>query len=353
MRAQRVYHRVFQALLVGAAAAALTLAGCKKSQDEGAETKDKDNGDEAAAGGETDRGTRASGEMPSGVSYANFPADAEMLFGVSFASVRDSAIWNKYRDTLVSNLDDDGDFEDFQEACGFDPFTKLETVMFGGTTAEDRLVVVVHGFSRDEIRTCGEGMAAKKEEEFTATDEGQFSHYKVGDEELWVAWVGDRTMLTGPRAETDKAWLEARVAGKDGLAADSGLAQLVESSVDRGAGVWFGMIPSDDSPLGAGMAMTGSQPEAMYGWVAPSDGLAITAGVRFPSAEQAAEVLAQAQTMLQMVKLQAGDLGKFVDKAQMSTNDADMVVSISLSEPELTELVDSVGAMFGGMFGMP
>jgi hypothetical protein len=54
-----------------------------------------------------------------------------------------------------------------------------------------------------------------------------------------------------------------------------------------------------------------------------------------------------------MVKLQAGELGKFIDKAQMSTDDADMIVSIALSEAELTELVDSMGAMFGGMFGMP
>jgi hypothetical protein len=347
-------NRVFQGIIVGAAVAALSVAGCKKDEDS-AEGGDNGNGDEAKTQDRKgdDSASAASGELPAGTSYANFPADSEMLFGVSFGAVRSSALWDKYRDMVIAGLDSDGELAEFQEACGFDPFTKLESVMFGGSTADDdRMVVVVHGFSRDEIATCGEGVAGLEDEEFNVTDDGKLSHYTVGEEELWVAWLDDRTLMTGPRAETDKEWLASRASGENGLAADSELASLVEG-LDRAAGVWFGMIPADDSPMGGGMAMAGGpQPEAIYGSVAPSDGVSISTGVRFSSADEANEVLTQAQQMLQMVKLQAGDLGKFIDKAEMSTEDADMLVRIALSEQDLTELVDSMGAMFGGMFGM-
>ena len=352
-------NRMIQGLAIGAAAAALTVAGCSRDKQDDADEAVSDNGNGNGNGDTADTADTAgavpvaSGDLPAGVSYANFPADSEVIFGVAFAPVRDSALWQNYRDMVLSVVDGDGELAEFEQACGFEPFAKLDSVVFGGPTADDdRMVVVVSGFSRDEVEACAKGVAEAEGEEFSITADGDLAQYSMGGDEVWVAWLDDSTLMTGGRADSDKEWLEARASGADGLAEDSPLAQLIEAHVDRTSGVWFGMIPADDSPIGGGMAAAGgSPPEAVYGAVAPGEGLAISAGVRFGSADEAQELLTQSQMMMQGMKMQMGDLGKFVDKLEMSTDDADVLVNISLTEAELTELVEGVGAMFGGMMG--
>lgn len=350
--------RVFQGLMVGVGAAALLFAGCER--DDGDDDADEEETEETDNGEEADRDTtdpeRADrGGVPSDASYAMFPENSEMVAGLAFASVRESALWEHYWDTIVSAIDADNEFADAQEACGFDPFAKLENVMIGGETGnEDELLIVVEGFSRDEITSCAEAVAALQDEELEITADGDFDKLSDGDGDgIWLAWIGDRTMATGgPALEGDddegRAWLEQRVSGEAGLAADSPLAQLVEDHVERHAGLWFGMIPDDDGPVGGEMALAGGpQPQAIFGSIAPSDGLDIAAGLRFSSADEAQELHETATQMLPLVKAQAGELEAVIDNAELSVEDTDMLVSLSLSQEELAQLVDGVTEMFG------
>lgn len=350
--------RVFQGMIAGASALALLFAGCERDDDAEAdedEEQEAEEGEEAAAaddeGAEVSDPTPVEGAgMPEAASYSVFPESSEFVGGIAFEPVRQSALWDRYWETMLAAVDTDDGIGMMQEACGFEPFSQIQNVMFGGDPeSEDEMVVVVEGFSRDEVTNCVEGIAELDvDEEVEVEEDGDFLEFRDGDGEgILVGWLDDRTLVTG---EGDKEWLEARIEGEDGLASDAPLAQIVETEVDKGSGVWFGLVPDEDGEMASEMAMAGGpEPNAIFGSVAPSDGLSVSVGLRFDSGDEAEEVLNQTRQMLEMVRAQAGELGAVIDNAEMRVEDSDMLVSLALSEQELTEVVEGVGEMFGGM----
>jgi hypothetical protein len=345
--------RAFKWLVPALVAGSLAFAGCKKEdsgdttakKDESAEGT-KDQAEAPAAGGSQQ------GAKPAKAAFAVFPKDSEVVFGLSVSQIRSSDLWKKYKDQLLS---DDEDLKEVQENCGFDPVTKVDSVIAGGNTADDdAMVVVVKGISRDEAKSCGQAMADKKGEEFKVEDEGNLSHYTYKGESIWVAWLDDTTLLTGPKGKDDKAWVQERAAGKDGLDTNAEFMKLLDENVDSSASVWFGMIPGATSPMGASMGMGGAKPKAIFGSVLATAGIKLDAGVRFASADDAKKMADQATQMMGMVK-QNPQFGKYADKIAFKTNDKDLIVQANFSDKDLGEIATllkgSLGAMMPGLGG--
>ena len=314
---------------------ALAASGCEK-KNEGA----------AGAGAAGEKGAGAAAAVPSKTGFAVFPADSTAIIGVNVASARSSGLWNKYKGQIEQAVG--SELAELRTACGIDPIAQAQTIIIGGKPQSNELVVVVKGFERSSLKSCGEKMAAKEGEKLTITDEGNLSKYEMDGETVWAAWLDDTTVVIAP--EQDKAYVEARAAGTAGLTESAAVMSLLKS-VDTSAAIY---VVGDASAAGPASAMVpGAQ--GMYASVRFTDGLALDAGVRFDTAENAKNTTTMATTQLAQVKGQLPPpFSTLADKAVIKQVDKDLVVQLSLSGAELEQVgqaLQGMGSMLGGMGG--
>lgn len=311
------------------AALCLAQAGCKKEEAGGP-------GGAAGMGG-------AAAAVPKGTGFAVFPASSTAIVGVNVASARSSALWAKYKDQIEGAVAKD--LAELRTACGIDPIAQAQTVIFGVNPETQEGVVVVKGFERAALKTCADKMSASGAEKLTVTDEGKLSRYDVDGNTVWAAWLDDTTAVLAP--EKDKAYVEARAAGQAGLAETAEVMALLKT-VDTSAAIY---MVADASALGPGAAfMPGAK--GFFASVRLTDGVAIDAGVRFDTAENAKTTTSMISTQVQQAKEQLpAQFKAVVDKAVIKQVDKDMVVQLSLTGPELEQVAQAASGMAGMLGG--
>ncbi len=173
--------RTFTSTLVGAVAiAALAATGCKKEE--------KTDPAAAAGGGAPGGGGAATQQaVPAQTGFAVFPATSKVVGGINLNSARSSALWAMYKDQIEAATSKE--LAEFKTACGFDPFTQLQSLVIGGDPNAEEMVVVAKGLQREQIKTCGEKLASKEGKKFSVADEGNLSHYEMEGEKFWGAWL--------------------------------------------------------------------------------------------------------------------------------------------------------------------
>lgn len=321
---------------------ALAAGGCKKEDNKAPG---------AAGGGEASPAAGAAAAVPSKTGFAVFPGDSQFVVGINLASARSSGLWAKYKDRVEKELAEE--FAELRTACGLDPIAQVQTIIAAGKppagAGEPDAVVVVKGLQRSALKSCGEKMAAKEGKKLTVTEEGNLANYVVDDKNIWAAWLDDTTVVVAP--EKDKAYVTARAAGEGGLADGSELMALLKS-VDTSAAVYF---VADTAAMGPGSSMMPGA-KGVFGSLKLTDGLALDAGLRFDTAENA-------KKMTEMVNQQVGQMKgqlppqfkTLADKAVIKQVDKDMVVQLSLSGAELEQLAQALegmkGMLGGGMGG--
>lgn len=278
----------------------------------------------------------------SGAGFALFPADSQLLIGVNFGALRSSPMWAKSKDQVEAGLPPE--FKELRAECGIDPISELETVIFAGKPQQEENVIVVKGLKRASIKACADKLAAKGEK-ISITDDGKFSSFQIEGDTAWGAWIDDSTVAIAPKK--DKAYVEARVAGTAGLTDASPLMGLLKS-VDTSASIYF---VADLSTMGA-LPVPGAK--GAFGSMKVSDGLALDAGGRFDTADNAKSALMMATQGLAMVKQKMPPLAKLVDKAAVKQNGNDVILQLNLTAAELEELntmLQGMAGMLGGMGG--
>jgi hypothetical protein len=334
---------LYTTLAAALCALALAASGCEKKKE----------GEGAGAGGAGGKGAAgAAAAVPAKTGFAVFPGDSQFVIGVNLASARSSGLWAKYKDKVEENLAKE--FAELREACGIDPIGQVQTIIAAGKppaggAGDPEAVVVLKGLQRATLKTCGEKMAAKEGKKLTVTEEGNLANYVVDDKNIWAAWLDDSTVVVAP--EKDKTYVSARAAGEGGLADGSPVMALLKS-VDTSAAVYFA---ADTAAMGPGAAMMQGA-KGLFGSLKLTDGLAIDAGVRFDTPDNA-------KKMTEMVNQQVGAMkGQLppqfktvVEKAVIKQVNNDMVVQLSLSGPELEQLAQALegmkGMLGGGMGG--
>ncbi|HLU68374.1 MAG TPA: hypothetical protein VKZ63_18950 [Kofleriaceae bacterium] len=324
--------RTITTTFAAVAVLALAAAGCEKKDE------NKAGGASGAAG--------AAAAVPSKTGFAVFPADSKVIVGINVASARSSALWAKYKDQIEKATG--GELAELKAACGIDPIAQAQTVIFGGNPNGPQggdVVAVVKGFERSAMKSCGEKMAAKEGKQLAVVDEGNLSQYTVDGEVVWAAWLDDSTVVFAPNK--DKAYVEARAKGEAGLTESAPIMALLKS-VDTSAAIY---LAADASVAGQGAAMApGAQ--GMFASLRLTDGLAIDAGVRFDTADNAKNLTTMATTQLSQMK---GSLpppfNSIAEKAVIKQVDKDLVVQLSLTGAELEQVGQAVSGMAGGMLG--
>lgn len=338
--------QTFKYLCATLAIASLATFGCSK------EEKKTEGG--AAAGGEQGAakpGTPAAAPSAGGKSaFALFPKETNMVVGINLGQISASQLYKQFIEPKIK-AEADKEFAEFKAECGFDPMTTIKSIVIGGVMDnnmepdEDKMLMVIKGVTRDQAVSCAEKMAKKEDSEVEITQEGNFT--KVVNKEkgktMWVAWLDDSTMaLSG---EEDKAYLEKRISGADGVDQNKDLMDLL-GNTDQSAGIWLAVQKPEGAESPGGVEFKGA-----FASVNLSGGLKVDAGIRQGSPDEAKQTVGQATQMLEQAKAQAGPFGKYLSKIEISANNADVIAKVSMSDAELQEIIQQLGPMLGGMMG--
>ena len=341
--------RTFTSMLVGAVAiAALAATGCKK------EEKTDPAAAAGGAGGAPGGGAATQAAVPAQTGFAVFPATSKVVGGFNLNSARASALWAMYKPQIEAAASKE--LAEFKTACGFDPFTQLQSIVIGGDPNSEEMVVVAKGLQRDQIKNCGEKLAAKEGKKFSVADEGNLSHYEMEGEKFWGAWLDGSTVVISPKE--DKAYVTQRAAGQSGLADGAEVMALLKN-VNTAATLYLVATADAWASSPAKDMMKGAK--GLFASVKLTDGLSLDAGLRFDTPENAQAFTTTVQQQLEMAKgqqmpPQLAGLTKAIEKATVKTTGNDTIVQLALTPEELKQLgavLQQMGQAFGQMGGAP
>lgn len=322
--------RKLQCLVAALSLSLLAAAGCSKDKEagkEGAEGAAK-TGDPAAAA--------ATGR------FSYLPADSNLVLGVNVAQIRGSKLFKDMAEPIIMQQAG-GDYEKFKTACGFDPLDQVKSLTVGGNTSiNDKVAISVKGINADQLKKCGEAVAAAQGEKMEIAQEGSLTKVVSDGQTSWIGWADDTTMVT---SGDNKALLEQLMGSKETLGKD--LMELV-GKVDTDAALWLAVLDNGDanSPLASAPVKV----KAAYGSINLSGGLAINAALRQTSPEEAQKTVADFTAQLEQFK--QSPYGKYVSKLELKASETDVLVKLALNDAELQELmqdpsIQALGAMMG------
>ncbi len=328
---------VFNAVVLSLGIAALAVVGCGKD-------KKKEGGDEtkaaagAPSGKEAPGAARAKAAGGAKSAFALFPKESNMIAGINVSALRGTALWNKFAPMLQQQAGND--LKEFTATCGIDPLNAIDSIIVGGNVKDDKnMVIAVKGnLDKAKILECAKKISAKENTNLKIEEDGQIVGFIEGDESMYLAWLDDGTIVTGPGAEGNKEWLKGVLSGGASVADNKDFMDLVNNT-DSGSSLWFAMVPpADDNPFAA---MGGPAPTAMFASIDLSKGFKLDAGLRFAKADDAKMLADQANQMMGPMKADP-TFGKYLNKTSVSTSGNDMIVKVDLSQAEFDELMKMV-----------
>jgi hypothetical protein len=276
----------------------------------------------------------------------HMPQDTEILVSMNLASLTNTPLWEKLGPAAMEKAG--GSLAKAKATCGFDPISKLTSIHFGVNSAREKeAVVVIKGLTRGPLVACIQALAKVEGAVIEVTDDGNFTTVKgkKDGETQGLVWIDDNTLLLVP-GKVDKAYLQARLDGENGLIGNADFT-MIAGKANQGAPIWFAASFSPSSKAAKSMASLGSAPKGLYGSVGFSDGIQLALGVTFEDENAARTMLGSATAMMGMAKGPQGPLGKLsglIDKVQLSTEAADLKVSLDMNKQEVDELSNMASA---------
>jgi|GEM_PF-3656210 len=309
-------------------AIAAVAVGCGKKKAEG---PGAEKAEEAGVGAGTGSG------------FAIFPATANpVIVGMNFENMRGSTLWKELWPMAEQTAAED--LKKFEAACGMG-INNVKNVVFGGDAkkmgdgGKGMVMSVTGDLPQAKVIECIKKVAAEEKEEVEVVEDGQYVNFKnpKGDESIWVHF-SDGGVVIAP--EADKAYLQARVEGKDPITSNKEFMAMIDK-VDTGGTMWFA----------ANGGMEGAdQPTGGHGSVRLDSGLKADIVATFKTAEEAGKMATQANTQMEGAKAMP-QVAKFVDKVKVTSEAADLKVNIDLSDAEVKEIIAMAKAQLPMLMG--
>lgn len=308
------------------------LAACKKDDKSASASGDKS---AEAAGG-------ANGAA-SGDDLALLPADSEVVLGINFGQVQQSALWKQLVEPKLMTGGAQTKIAEFKTKCGYDPMASVKSVSLGMKSfagSKPSGVIVVHGFDKAKTLDCVE----KNKDEMT----------KDGTE---VTRDGDVVVFKGPRGEQAAfSFIDAGTAVV--VVGETANAAGVKAVTGGGAALksspafleMYKKVNSRDSLWGlvngkllekAPMPM---KTRAVFGSLNVTDGLALDLRIQFEKPEDATQAASLANG-------QAKEATAYVDKAEFTSDGAELHASVAMSSQKLQALISQFGGLLGAFAG--
>lgn len=208
--------------------------------------------------------------------------------------------------------------------------------------------MIVDGFGRDELSKCISAIALKDDKKITLAQEGAFTVVTSDNksENMTMAWAGPTTMIMVP-SQGSKEFLQARLDGVSSLK-DNEAFVTVAGKANQAAPIWFAGAFKNDSSIAQGLAQLGERPTGLYGSLGLANGLDLDVGVSFESAKAATSILGKVKPFLSIARAQLGVNAALLDKLELATVGADMVMALKLSDVDLETLQALAAPMMSG-----
>ena len=331
--------RVAKVLGVFGLGLGLSLAtACKK--DEAAKTP--------AAGG--DKSAEASGGVSGGGAKAStgddlslLPVDSEIVIGLNFAQIRDSALWKQFVEPKLMSGSAQTKLAEFKAKCpGFDPMNSFTSMSIGmkNTSTSPSVVVVAHGIDKAKALEC---MDKNKEEiashgnEITRDGDVTLVKGKQPEDQTAILFVNDNTAIAMVGDGASASGVKALAAGGSALKTSPAFVDMYKK-VKTSDSLWA---------LASGKAldqMPMVKATAVYGSFNVTDGLAMDLRLRLDTPDAATQMASMATAQAQQAKA-------FVDKADFTAEGNEMHASVVMSSQKLQTLISQVGPMLRGLMG--
>jgi len=328
----------------------LVAGACKKEEKKTAEGT---TGTTAAPTGETkavdNKGPGLAvqaANVASGDDLSLLPADSEVVLGLNFAQLQQSALWKQFSPALMAKAA--SGLNDFKTACGFDPMEAIKSVSLGmkglgGSTPDG--IVVIHGPDKGKVTGCldkAKAEAAKNGGEITQDGDVFMVKDKHGANTAWT-FVGNETLIGAVGPSASKATLVAAAKGGSPLKSSKTFVEMF-SKINTKESLW--VLVNGNAPFMAQAAKAGVKPKAVFGSVNVTDGLSVDMRIRLATPEEATNLvkLAQQQTGNPQVK-------NMFDKLDVGADGSDVKFSVAMSQQKLTALMGMVGGALGSMMG--
>ncbi len=332
-----------RSVLIAVVALGLGAGACKKKEENKAAGADKAAAGEtaAASGGAASGGTVAAGD-----DLSLLPADSEMVMGLNFAQLQQSALWKQFSPKLMEKAAEG--LTKFKAACGFDPFEKVKSVSLGMKGFEGNQpdgAVVIHGLEKAQTMACLEkakAEAAKHGTDITVDGDVFLVKNKSGESTAWT-FVGGDTLLGSIGKAGTKDGVLAAAKGGSGLKTSPTFVDMY-SKINTKDSLW--VLVNGNASFMAQAAQAGIKPKAVFGSLNVTDGLTLDLRIRMGSADEVTQFvnMAKGQTDNPQVK-------QMFDKLDVSADGSDAKIAVAMSNQKLQQLIGMVGGMMGGLMG--
>jgi hypothetical protein len=333
-----------RSLLVAAVALGLGAGACKKKDEKKDTAADK--AAEIGANPLT-QGVGVGAAVAGDDDLSLLPADSEMVMGLNFAQLQQSALWKQFAPMLMEKAGQG--LADFKAACGFDPMEQIKSVSIGMKNLdggkEPDGAVVIHGLDKGKSMACldkAKAEAAKSGSEITVDGDVFTVKAKTGETTAWT-FVDSDTLLGSVGAGASKDTVLA--AAKGGAALNTSKTFLeMYSKINTKESLW--LLVNGNAAFMQKAAQAGIKPKAVFGSVNVTDGLTVDMRIRLETPDEAKQLVTmmQGQTNNAQVK-------QMFDKLDVTADGPDARVAVAMSNQKLQQLIGMVGGMMGGMMG--
>ncbi len=274
------------------------------------------------------------------------PADADVVFGIDMARIKNSALWQMFVAPQLANA---AGLHDFTAKCGFDPLASLSSVSIGvkdvGTGGNAAGTIVIHGFDKAKAWACfqNEWHGTTPGDDTTVTIDGDVVLFGYRHGSAAVTFTDNTTALVvfGPGAVT-KATIEHVATGDSGLEASPAFADLFHN-INSDDPLWLVVAPTSSLfPLVNGEIAKHAdhQVSALYGSIDITDSISVQAGLRLASADQVNRLVARFQHGIDKL-VGNGKLSQYFDQLDVNADGGDVIVSMAANAGQLMSLAAS------------
>jgi hypothetical protein len=269
------------------------------------------------------------------------PVDSEIVGGVDFAQLQQASLWKRYVQPMLMT-DIQQQLTELRSSCGVDPMKIVTRISFGlkglQTQAPDG-VIVAHGVPKAKLVACFAKLAKTKQLGTDLTVDGDvlISTSKDG-RPVAFSFVNDSTALIVVGTAATKDGVKQIAGGTGALKTSVAFLDLYKKTRITDT-VW--MLMNGNAKAFDALAQMGIKPKAVFGSINLAQDLALDFRMRLGSEDQARSLATQVQGTV-------GQAAAMFDKLAVTSDGADLRVTLALSDAKLKALIAQFAPMLGG-----
>jgi len=267
------------------------------------------------------------------------PVDAEVVMSVDVNQLRASALWKQFEPAVSAKAGDT--LGKLRTQCGVELLPSVKQIAMGLQRLGDERgpsgVIVVRGLDRKAFWACVEQLRGADPRVMVANGV-MLVKGEPGQNPVALTFAGASTMVlvTSPTASPDE--LERVIKRGAPLRASTAFLETF-GRIEPHRTAWFA-VNSSGKTLDK-LATLGIRATAFSGWVDLANGFAAAARLRLDSEDSARNLAGLGQAQLGQVKA-------LVEEVELSSEDADLVFRVVMTQEQLESIVRMFGVFAGG-----